>query len=249
MKELFVILFIISQIVVLLPLKDRRSRQLGFPWTTAGLVLLNTLIHIWVVSLASGREEPFEQAAWTLLYPYMEVPRLLLDGEGLGSLSVLTSGFLHGGWGHLLGNMFILWFFGRKVEDATGPIRFALLYLLCVYTASLFSVVVRGGLSPREAMIPGLGASGAIFGIMAAYLFLYSDQRILTWISPIPWIFWIPAWVYIVHQLVANALLGELIQEDVVFVTVNVFAHLGGAAGGLLFIYFFLHPDIFAQRR
>jgi membrane associated rhomboid family serine protease len=84
---------------------------------------------------------------------------------------------------------------------------------------------------------------------MAAYLFLYSDQRILTLITPIPWLFWIPAWVYIIHQLLANALLGELIQEDVAVTTVNVFAHLGGAAGGLLFIYFFLHPEIFAQRR
>jgi membrane associated rhomboid family serine protease len=65
----------------------------------------------------------------------------------------------------------------------------------------------------------------------------------------VPWPFWIPAWLYIIHQLFANAMLGELIQEDVVIATVNVFAHLGGAGGGLLFIYFFLHPEIFAQRR
>jgi membrane associated rhomboid family serine protease len=247
--NLTIFLLILSQLIFLLPLKDRRSRRLSFPWVTATLVLVNILIHLWVVVLASRQSGPFNQAAWILLYPYMEVPRLILNGQGLGALSVLTSGFLHGGWSHLLGNMFILWFFGRKVEDATGPIRFAILYLLCIYTSALLSVIVRGGLSGGQASIPALGASGAIFGIMAAYLFLYSDQRILTLILPVPWPFWIPAWVYIVRELFVNALVGELIQQDVLFISVNVFAHLGGAAGGLLFIYFFLHPEIFAQRR
>jgi membrane associated rhomboid family serine protease len=244
--NLTLFLFILSQLVFLLPIRDRRSRRLGFPWATLCLVVVNTLIHIGVVWLASRQPGPFDEAAWNLLYPYMEVPQLVLEGEGLGALSVLTSGFLHGGWDHLLGNMFILWFFGRKVEDATGSPRFALLYLLCLFTSALLSVIVRGNMRPD---IPALGASGAIFGIMAAYLFLYSDQRILTLILPIPWVFWIPAWVYIVHQLLANALLGELIQEGEAIVTVNVFAHMGGAIGGLFFIYFFLHPEVFAQRR
>jgi membrane associated rhomboid family serine protease len=213
---------------------------------TLSLVVINILIHILVVVATAGSDE----ASWVLLYPYMEVPRLILDGEGLGALSVLTSGFLHGGWWHLAGNMFILWFFGRKVEDATGSFRFALLYIFCLYTSALLSVISRGAFtSPAEGMIPGLGASGAIFGIMAAYLFLYSEQRILTLILPIPWPFWIPAWLYIVRELLLNALVGQLIQEGSLVVRVNVFAHLGGAAGGLLFIYFFLHPDVFAQRR
>lgn len=239
----------VAQLVYLLPLKDRRSRHLGFPWMTASLVLLNILIHMGVTLLALRRAEPFEEAAWQLLYPYMEVPDLILKGEGLGALSVLTSGFLHGGLWHLLGNMFILWFFGRKVEDATGPARFALFYLLCLFTSALLSVAARGIFTPEEAKIPGLGASGAIFGVMTAYLFLYAEERILTLVLPIPWAFWLPAWVFIVRDLLLNALVGELVQQGAVFVTVNIFAHLGGAAGGLLFIYFFLHPDVFAQRR
>jgi membrane associated rhomboid family serine protease len=69
-------------------------------------------------------------------------------------------------------------------------------------------------------------------------------------ILPLPIIpLWLPAWVFIVHSLVLNALIGQLIQDRLVMVSVNVFAHLGGAAGGLLFIYFFLHPEVFAQRR
>jgi membrane associated rhomboid family serine protease len=145
--------------------------------------------------------------------------------------------------------MFILWFFGRKVEDSTGPFRFLLFYLLCLYTSSLLSVAARSLFSPTEGRIPGLGASGAIFGVMTAYLFLYSDERILTLILPIPWVFWLPAWLYIVRDLLLNAVVAELVQVGAAFVTVNIFAHLGGAAGGLLFIYFFLHPDVFAQRR
>jgi len=247
--SLTIFLIILAQLVFLLPLKDRRSRHLGFPWMTTTLIIVNILIHGWVTFLLLRRSGPTDEAAWQLLYPYMEVPQLVLKGQGLGALSILTSGFLHGGWWHLLGNMFILWFFGRKVEDATGPIRFALFYLLCIFTSALLSVVSRGFFSPAEAQIPALGASGAIFGVTTAYLFLYSDERILTLVLPIPWPFWLPAWVYIVRELLLNALVGELVQAGAVFVTVNIFAHLGGAAGGLLFIYFFLHPDVFAQRR
>ncbi len=250
--NLFYFLILLSGLFFLLPLKDRRSRNLGFPWMTATLVGLNTLIHIWVTYLMVQQPGSFEQVFWGLLYPYMEVPYLILRGEGLGAFSILTSGFLHSGWLHLLGNMFILWFFGRKVEDSTGPFRFLLFYLLCLYTSSLLSVVARGLFSPAEGRIPGLGASGAIFGVMTAYLFLYSDERILTLVFlvlPIPWVFWLPAWLYIVRDLLLNAVIAELVQTGAAFVTVNIFAHLGGAAGGLLFIYFFLHPDVFAQRR
>jgi membrane associated rhomboid family serine protease len=242
-------LIFVAQLVYLLPIRDRRSRHLGFPWMTASLVLLNILIHVWVTFLAIRSAEPFEEAAWQLLYPYMEVPDLVLKGKGLGSLSILTSGFLHSGLRHLLGNMFILWFFGRKVEDATGPFRFAMFYLLCLFTSSLLSVTARGFFTPEEAGLPGLGASGAIFGVVTAYLFLYAEERILTLVFPIPWLFWLPAWVFIVRDLLLNALVGQLVREGALLVTVNIFAHLGGAAGGLLFIYFFLHPDVFAQRR
>jgi membrane associated rhomboid family serine protease len=239
----------LSQLVFLLPIRDRRSQHLGFPWMTANLVMLNIAIHAWVTFLINHQPGATDETGWRLLYPFMEVPYLILQGEGLGALSVLTSGFLHGGWLHLLGNMFILWFFGRKVEDSTGPGRFLLFYLLCVYTSGLLSVAARGFFSPAEARIPGLGASGAIFGVMTAYLFLYSDERILTIVLPIPWAFWLPAWLYILRDLLLNALVAELVQAGDAYVSVNIFAHLGGAAGGLLFIYFFLHPDVFAQRR
>jgi rhomboid family protein len=250
MKTIVIILTIIASYFTLLPLKDRRDRQRGFPWLTLTLVLLNVLIFIGVNLILSRYSE---KEAFVKLYPFLDVPQLILNGQGWGTLSVLSSGFLHAGIGHLVGNMFALWFFGRKVEDATGPIRFIFLYLLCLFTSSIFDAVTGIFRGPAALATPGLGASGAIFGIMTAYLFLYSGERILTfiafWIIPVPIPLWIPAWMHIVQNLLVNALIGELVQEGLVKTNVGVFAHLGGGIGGLLCIYFFLHPEVFAQRR
>lgn len=265
-----IVFIILVQMIFLLPIRDRRSRDRDFPWMTATIVAVNVLVHAWVTFKIYWAPPPTEdQPAWLALYPFMEVPRLILDGEGLGSLSVLTSFFLHAGMSHLLGNMFVLWFFGRKVEDSTGPLRFLLFYLLCGFVASLTSVIARATLSPSNAQIPGLGASGAIAGVMGAYLFLYSEQRILTLVStwlapaipvagicfiPLPIPIWLPAWVFIIHRMVTDALIGQFILEmtklhEAFSLGVNVFAHLGGALGGLIFVYFFVHPEVLAQRR
>lgn len=250
MKTFLEILTIIASFFFLLPLKDRRMRQRGFPWMTLSLVILNVLIFIGVTVVLWRFSE---KEAILKLYPFLDVPKLILTGQGLGALSVLSSGFLHGGIGHLVGNMFALWFFGRKVEDATGPVRFLFLYLLCLFTSSIFDAFTGLFRDPAALATPGLGASGAIFGIMTAYLFLYSDERILTfvafWIIPIPIPLWIPAWMHIVQNLLVNALMGELVQQGLLSTNVGVFAHLGGGLGGLLCIFLLLHPEVLAQRR
>ena len=87
----------------------------------------------------------------------------------------MTSIFLHGDPFHLIGNMLFLWVFGRRVEDACGPTRFLLFYLLAGTSADLITALVL----PSED-IPGIGASGAIFGVMGAYLLLFPDGRIRT---------------------------------------------------------------------
>ncbi len=265
---LVLLLLILLQMIFLLPLKDKRSRVHGFPWVTLIVVLINVSIHIGVEIYLSTLPDNPDNPAWLALYPFMEVPRLTMDNQGLGALSSLTSTYLHGGWGHLIGNMFFLWFFGRKVEDATGPLGFFLLYTLCGFTSSLLSVTVQSTITGGH--IPGLGASGAIFGIMGAYLFLYSDQKIYTLVStwlapaipiipgfcviPLPIPIWIPAWVFIVYKMISDALLGQLVLEfykvgKTLSLGVGIFAHLGGAIGGMLFIYLFMHPEIFARRR
>jgi membrane associated rhomboid family serine protease len=105
---------------------------------------------------------------------------------------------------------------------------------------------------------------------MGAYLFLYSDQKIYTLVStwlapaipivpgfciiPLPIPIWIPAWVFIVYKLISDALLGQLVLElykmgETLSLGVGIFAHMGGAIGGMLFIYLFMHPEIFAHQR
>jgi membrane associated rhomboid family serine protease len=232
---------------------------------TVTIIVVNVLIHggLIVVFYLQNQAWP-DGLSWTIaLYPYLDVAQAKLSGEGLGALSSLTSFFLHLDFMHLLSNMFILWFFGRKVEDVTGPLRFLLFYLLCGFAASFVSILASTTLSPLHTRMPGLGASGAISGLMGAYLFLYSDQRIRTFavvtplgccVVPIPFTFWLPAWVYLVYKFLQDALIAQLSVElakmDSFFSTgVGVFVHLGGALTGLTCIFFFVHPEVLARRR
>ncbi|MBN1995600.1 MAG: rhomboid family intramembrane serine protease [Anaerolineae bacterium] len=258
-------LTLILESVFLLPIKDRREQGQTFPWMTLTIVIINVLIHGGLVLGLYLRHQTMpDDVSWIItLYPYMDVSNLKLRGEGLGALSSLTSFFLHANFFHLLGNMFVLWFFGRKVEDVTGPARFFLFYMLCGFAASFVSVLASAALSPIHARMPGLGASGAISGLMGAYLFLYSDQRIRTLVAAtpmgcclvaIPFTIWLPAWVYLIYSFLHDALVAQLMVElaklDIPYSTgVGVFAHLGGALTGLACIYFFVHPDVLARRR
>jgi membrane associated rhomboid family serine protease len=265
-----IILIALLNSFFLFPIKDHRKRKRGFTWMTVIIVFINVLIHIWVSVTVYWQPAVLpDEPAWLAIYPFMEVAELKLNAGGLGALSSLTSFFLHADFSHLLGNMFVLWFFGRKVEDATGPWRFLLFYLLCGFTANFVSVLANASLSPIHARMPGLGASGAISGLMGAYLFLYSEEKILTlfsfWLNPIvpalsgcfiviPIPFWLPAWIYLAYYFLRDALMAQFVVEmatqDTPFVYgVGVFAHLGGALGGLALIYFFIHPDVMAKRR
>jgi membrane associated rhomboid family serine protease len=254
--------FYVLQTAFLLPLKDNRPQRRGFPWMTATLVAINTLIHIAVALWLTTQTVPDDQPPWLPIYPFMQVPQLILDGEGLGALSSLTAMFLHGDWSHLIGNMFFLWFFGRKVEDLTGSMRFGLFYLLVGFASGLISVVANILFFPATTYIPGLGASGAISGVMGAYLFLYWDEHITTLVAaslqgcliPFPWPVKLPAWVFLVYSFLKDALLGQIALELVeiapeFFLGVGVFAHMGGVVTGLIFIFLFLHPEALAYRR
>ena len=265
--QLLIFLYIMLSLIGLLPLKDRRERQRGFPWMTATLVVINVLIHLGVTYTVYWDAPPAQDLPnWLPLYPYMQVSGLIMDAEGLGALSVLTSTFLHADFSHLLWNMFYLWFFGRKVEDSTGPLRFLIFYLLCGFMAGFVTALASTTLLPIHARIPGLGASGAIAGVMGGYLFLYSEQRIFTLLTlrfstffdacfvPIPIPMWLPAWIFLVYRFLQDAILAQLVVEMAeqgfpLTLGVGVFAHLGGALGGLVLIYFFVHPEVLARRR
>jgi membrane associated rhomboid family serine protease len=158
----------------------------------------------------------------------------VVDNEPVNKLTPLTSIFLHGGWGHLFGNAIFFWVFGNNVEDSMGRVRFLVFYLICGLAASAAHVFV-GPASP----VPTVGASGAISGILGAYLLYYPRVRVnmlfifIIFFKVIP----LPAWVVLVfwigYQIIAG--LPELMAVNPnVSGGVAVWAHVGGFVAGLL---------------
>ena len=252
---LFLILDFLFSLVFLLPIKDDRGRYRSFPYMTLGLVLLNTAIHAsfyhWLPQLMGSDD------AWmTLRMELMTLPAAIVAGEGLGALSMVTGAFLHANWSHLIGNMLFLWFFGRKLEDVLGSSRFGLFYLVCVFMSSTVSVLSRVALPLTRGLIPALGASGAIMGVVAGYLFLYHDQRIRTFvvlaILPIPFTLQMPAWAFILYTVIGDIVRGWLEREaqalGFVYSLVGSSAHLGGVIAGLTCLYFFLPAEMLYYR-
>jgi membrane associated rhomboid family serine protease len=173
----------------------------------------------------------------------------LVDADPINYLTPLTSMFLHGGWAHLLGNGLFLWVFGTNVEDAMGRSRFLVFYLVCGLVAAA-AQVVAGPASP----IPMVGASGAISGVLGAYLVLYPRARVkmLFIFFIFIRIFPLPAWLVLLYWfgLQVLAALPQLagVEQDVPS-GVAVMAHVGGFLAGLLLVKFFENKRLSSGRR
>ena len=160
---------------MLLPLHDRNPlRIIAFQAVTATIICLCVVVFLIQKLAGPGESE--------LVLGYGFIPAVVFDVRELSpalvrvpeELTVLTSLFLHGGWGHLLGNMLFLWIFGDNIEDSMGHLRFALFYLVCGAVAALTHGAIN---TASEA--PLIGASGAIAGVMGAYLVLHPKVKIL----------------------------------------------------------------------
>lgn len=245
-----VLRFILS-LVSPLPLKDDRGQHRSFPFMTVGLVALNIVAFVFAFYALPGLvggEEVWQE----LMIHLLLVPTDILSGRGLGAVSIITAAFLHAGWLHLLGNMLILFFFGRKLEDVLGPVKFGLFYLLAVFVAGIGSVVGWAALPVTQGEIYSVGASGAIMGVLGAYLFMYSEQRIHTLLLPLPIIVRVPVWAYMLYN-VGHDILGGLLEQQAqalgqTSTGVDVFAHLGGLIAGLMCIFLFLPAEILHYR-
>ena len=221
----------------MLPLNDTEpNRYSFFPIMTVLIIVLNCFIFFVEIFV-------IQENYWPFFMKYAATPRLMLSAQGAGALSNVTAMFLHGGLSHLLGNMLALWVFGRRVEDACGPWRFLAFYLLAGTSAHiLFAIVLH------DSIIPGIGASGAIFGVMGAYLLLYPGGRIrtLVFLSFVPlWprirAFWIV--LYFLGIQIVPAVQTLMRQEDY---SVNHWAHLGGFFSAV-FILLFIRPEAYAR--
>jgi membrane associated rhomboid family serine protease len=156
--------------------------------------------------------------------------------------TLLTSMFLHGGWGHLLGNMWFLWVFGNNIEDSMGHARFVVFYLLCGVGAAAAQVLHDPG-----SAIPMVGASGAISGVMGAYALLYPRARVNTAIILIIFIRIVPlpAWVMLGYWFLIQLLSGSVGLD----VGTAFWAHIGGFVTGLALIKLFERPQLVDAKR
>ena len=214
----------------MIPLRDANPSR-GVPMVTLALIALNCLVFFYELVLPpAGLEQ--------LVFTFGMVPAKLTAFPTHPDISFadatvpfLTSMFLHGGWLHLIGNMWFLWIFGDNVEDYLGHVRFLLFYVLCGLAASVAHLAFN-----LNSTIPTLGASGAIAGVLGAYLLLFPGARILTYF-PYFFLFHVPAYVILIYWFVLQVLQGTAtLAEARAGGGVAWWAHVGGFVAGLALV-------------
>jgi membrane associated rhomboid family serine protease len=150
---------------------------------------------------------------------------------------------MHGGWEHILGNMLFLWVFGNNIEDSMGHTRFLVFYLVCGLAAGLAHVY----LTPTS-HVPAVGASGAISGVMGAYVVLYPQARVQTWIPPL-FIVNIRAWFFLIYWFFIQVVMGVGSLGSGETGGVAVWAHVGGFVAGLALIKVFENRSLVDARK
>lgn len=221
----------------MIPLRDINPTE-RFPIMTLLLVIANSMVFLYELTLGQSGGELFVSS-------YALIPARLFSGTGPndGSLpvaaTIFTSMFLHGGVLHIAGNMLYLWIFGNNVEDDTGRLRFILFYLLCGTVAALTHALVN-----RTSIIPMIGASGAVSGVLGAYLLLYPGARVVTLVFfgfyirtvEIPAIIVLGSW-FVIQFL--SALSTSSSGGGIAW-----YAHVGGFVAGLVLIGLFKRSDV-----
>jgi membrane associated rhomboid family serine protease len=224
----------------MIPLRDDNPTNI-VPVMTVGLIALNVLVFLYQISLGPGGAEVF-------IYQFGAIPAVIFGSQSLpselvaipASLSVFTSMFLHGGFLHLIGNMLYLWIFGNNVEDAMGHGRFILFYLLTGVAASMAHFF-----TDLNSEIPTIGASGAISGILGAYILLYPRAQVLVLI-------FLGFFIRVMYVPAGLALgfyfLLQILQGTLTFGQggggVAWFAHIGGFVAGLLLVGLFKQSSV-----
>jgi membrane associated rhomboid family serine protease len=234
-----------------IPYHDENA-TLRTAYVTIALVAIN--VAVWVLVQGAGAAVPLATSVCNLgLIPgelTMTVPPgagfpmgdglVCVTDPGRQTTNVITSMFLHGGWMHLIGNMWFLWLFGNNVEDSMTRPRFVAFYLLCGLGAALLQVVTE-----PDSIVPMVGASGAISGVMGAYLVLYPRVRVFTFV---PLGFYmtsvaLPAWAMLIYWMVLQLLggfarIGSGAKGGTAF-----WAHVGGFVAGAVLIKLFERRD------
>ena len=216
------------------PLRDTETSG-SRPVVTMLLIAVNILVFLFEVSL-----DPYTQNAFIAYYG--------LVPDHFRFSTIFTSMFLHGGWMHVLGNMWFLWIFGDNIEDILGHGKYLLFYLLCGVVAALAQFAA----SPFS-RVPTVGASGAIAGIMGAYMIKFPHSRILSLVT-IVFFFTtveIPAWIMLIYWFIIQFFsgVGTLGTSQVSQGGVAFFAHVGGFIAGIILIKLMGARQPYSRRR
>jgi membrane associated rhomboid family serine protease len=244
---------------MLFPIADENNDRTSTPWVNYTIILLNVFVFVFLQGL--GANDKFT-------YAFSTVPGEIITGRDIVTpdrtliepitgqrvampglqptpipvfLTLLTSMFMHGGIAHIFGNMLFLWIFGDNIEDRVGHFRYLIFYLVCGVLAGLahvFTTAVFAGSSSASLLVPSLGASGAISGVLGAYILLFPTKRVtvlLSWfVTQVPAFVAIGLWF--VFQLISGlGMLGSGSQQG----GVAYAAHVGGFIAGLALIKIF----------
>jgi membrane associated rhomboid family serine protease/HSP20 family molecular chaperone IbpA len=210
------------------PIHDDTERVHGRPYLNYGMIAINVIVFIWEASATSFFSD--ERAVQEMFLTYGAVPDRLFDDFPASAPTILTSMFMHGGIAHIIGNMIFLFVFGDNIEDKYGRIKYILIYVGWGAAAALAHSAYA--VSTGDGGIPAVGASGAISGVLGAYMVMFPRAKIFTVIAAfflytirIPVLIYIPFWF--VMQVVF-ALLGQLGGSGVAYL-----AHIGGFVAGV----------------
>jgi len=207
----------------MIPIGDDNSQRRLVPVVTWILVILN--VAVFLLELMGGD-------VFIMMWSFIPA-RFMQDSAG-NMITIFTSMFMHAGWFHLIGNMLYLIIFGDNVEDRFGHVKFLLFYVLCGFIAMLAQLIAAPYVT-----IPNLGASGAIAGILGAYLVLFPRRRVRVllgwWIVHLPALIVIGGWILI--QVLSS--LGSLAGSASAAGGVAYMAHIGGFLSGLVLSFFF----------
>ncbi len=223
----------------MIPLRDDNPTEIT-PVVTVAFIATCVLVFLYESSLPMPSREVFLYvygAIPAVVFGHAQLPPELVNMPAYGTL--ISSMFLHGGWMHLIGNMLYLWIFGNNIEDVMGHGRFIVFYVICGVLAALSHALID-----PESTIPMVGASGAISGILGAYLLLYPHARVLV-LVPFGLIgtFNVPAamvlGLWFLMQLFSGGMSLGNQGGGVAF-----FAHIGGFLAGMALIGFFKYPHI-----
>jgi len=219
----------------MIPIRDTVKSK-TIPWMNYLIIATCGLVFIYELSLGDRLESLVSVFGVTPVRISSMISERFLSLRAV--IPLVTSMFLHGGWMHLIGNMWFLWLFGNNIEDSMGRLRFIVFYLTTGLAAAFGQVVASPG-----SVVPMIGASGAISGVMGAYLILYPRVKVYV-LVPI-FIFFtsiaLPAWMMLGYWFFLQLASGLLSQDDMGGVA--FWAHVGGFVAGIVLIKFFARDE------